>query len=47
MGQLGKIYPNLNSILQEIGEKNLQSCYSSEEMVAAASSNIDFSETKI
>jgi hypothetical protein len=47
MGQLGKIYQNLNPILQEIGEKSLQSCYSSEEMVEAVSSNIDFSETKI
>lgn len=44
MGQLGKIYKSLNPVLQEIGEKNLQSCYSIDEMIEAANSDLDSNE---
>ncbi len=41
MGQLGKIYSKLDPILQEIGESNLEICYSSEEIVNSVFSEID------
>ena len=45
MGQLGKIYKKLDPSLQDIGEENLQSCYSAEEMVKASLSKIKIKET--
>ncbi len=47
MGQLGKIYDKLSPILQEIGEENLQSCYSTEEMVEAVNFNLDSEISKV
>jgi len=35
MGQLGVVFEQLELNLQEVGEENLQSCYSPEEILEA------------
>ena len=41
MGQLGKIFKDLKPLLREIGEENLQACYSLQEIKEAIFNNVD------